>query len=158
MPPRIKKAEIPANLGAGTAVDPRFDKSNHPENQSVSNGLKFHGLEIGLAPMPKKRPRFNSDQGRAYHDDRYTKWLAEAVGQLQEQWQQQPPITRTQKVTIQLWGHRRGDCDNLAGAVLDSLVKAEILADDSVSVIDHLVIGFEPSKKPRIEIEIEVAA
>jgi Holliday junction resolvase RusA-like endonuclease len=50
---------------------------------------------------------------------------------------------------------RRGDLDNIAGSVLDSLVQAGILKDDSLRVVSSLAIALQWSKEaPTVSIKI----
>jgi Holliday junction resolvase RusA-like endonuclease len=83
---------------------------------------------------------------------RYQDWKALAVGALSDQAKAQVldiPITSA-TVQIELMGKhpRRGDLDNIAGSILDVLVQAGILRDDSISVVSSLTIALEYSSQP----------
>jgi Holliday junction resolvase RusA-like endonuclease len=97
--------------------------------------------------VPKARPRFS--KGHCYLPKNYREWKAEAVVELREQWQG-PPLSRAH-VTIEL-PKQRGDLDNIAGAVLDAMTEAGIIADDRMSCVEALSI-----KKTEGRINIQVS-
>jgi Holliday junction resolvase RusA-like endonuclease len=53
---------------------------------------------------------------------------------------------------------RRGDADNIAGAILDALVQAGVLKDDSLIHVKGLAVALEWSKKlePESTVVLEV--
>ena len=93
--------------------------------------------------VPKARPRFGG--GRAYLPQRYRDWKDKAIAELLSQTRPIEPISKAE-VSIDLFGSHRGDLDNLAGSVLDSLVVAGILLDDRLSVVSKLSIAHYPNK------------
>ena len=105
-------------------------------------------LTLTGAVVPKARPRVTGHI--AYMPERYVEWQSEAVAEL---CMQIPPgfgsLTRA-AVEITLLGKhpKRGDLDNIAGSVLDALVKAWILPDDNVNVVYRLSVEFRPDKQP----------
>lgn len=92
---------------------------------------------------PKQRPRFGS--GRAYLPSKYRDWKDNAIAELLSQSRPPNPIDKAE-VSIDLFGSHRGDLDNLAGAILDSLVQAGILLDDRIGVVSKLSIAHHPNK------------
>ncbi|SJZ38229.1 RusA family crossover junction endodeoxyribonuclease [Garciella nitratireducens] len=64
----------------------------------------------------------------------------------------------TVKITYYFKDRRRRDPDNYSGKfILDGLVRANILKDDSFSNIDLVLIGEYDKENPRTEIEIQEA-
>jgi Holliday junction resolvase RusA-like endonuclease len=90
---------------------------------------------------------------------RYRDWKALAVGALSDQTKAHvldTPITSA-TVQIELMGKhpRRGDLDNIAGSILDVLVQAGILRDDSISVVSSLSIALQYStQSPIVQIQL----
>lgn len=109
-------------------------------------------LSLKMDPKSKQRPRFN---GRfAYTDKAYRDWLTEAIKQFEAQYDG-PTITKTTYVSIEMYGNSaRSDIDNLSGSVLDAMVKAKVIKNDNLTIIDDLRIKWYRSKDPVIEIEI----
>jgi Holliday junction resolvase RusA-like endonuclease len=93
--------------------------------------------------VPKARPRFGG--GRAYLPQRYRDWKENAIIELLSQTRPIEPISKAE-VSIELFGSHRGDLDNLAGSLLDSLVQAGILLDDRIGVVSKLSIAHHPNK------------
>ena len=98
--------------------------------------------------VPKARPRL---AGRAYTQPEYKDWMSDAVCQLYGQLHDfqiefddwiLPAIHEPVDINIVLSGkhNRKGDLDNVAGSILDALVKAEIIRDDNMSVVVKLNI------------------
>ena len=112
-------------------------------------------LHIPLRPMSKERPRSFSGQSRPYMSRNYKLWLKDAIAVLGEWWVY-PPLARTECVGITLFGPARGDLDNKAGAVMDALVKAEVLKDDNVNVVPNLNLRFRRSKTKDAHIHVRI--
>jgi Holliday junction resolvase RusA-like endonuclease len=93
--------------------------------------------------VPKARPRFGGS--RAYLPPRYRDWKENAIAELLSQTRPPEPIAKAE-VSIDLFGSHRGDLDNIAGAVLDSLVQSGILLDDSIGVVSKLTVSHHPNK------------
>lgn len=104
------------------------------------------------APLkPKERPRFSLG-GHAYMTSAYRKWKEVVRAQAVEQWGakgQWSPVA----LHISLYGPRRGDLDNLGGAVMDALTGV-VYPDDSVTHIRHLSVMW--AKAPTIDQTITV--
>lgn len=95
--------------------------------------------------VPKARPRFNSNTGRAYHAPRYRDWLDMATDTVAIMHRGAPlegptlirvaftpagaDIAYMPCSPVQYKG-RRGDIDNMAGSCLDALQKGGAIAND----------------------------
>lgn len=85
-------------------------------------------------------------------------WRSRAVGELREQFSSYKvtnyPIKL--KMTFYRSTKRRSDLDNMSSGVLDALVEAGVLDDDSFTHIDtlHLLYGGVDKENPRVDIEI----
>jgi Holliday junction resolvase RusA-like endonuclease len=112
-------------------------------------------LSIDGQVVPKARPRFKSGQG-GFLPQRYRDWKEGAILQLRSQVAMVEGFSPMSKVhlAVMIQGASRGDLDNLAGAIMDALVQAGILKDDSVSCVRSLSIQHQPSKKPYSTITI----
>ncbi|MCS7032322.1 MAG: RusA family crossover junction endodeoxyribonuclease, partial [Gloeomargarita sp. SKYG116] len=81
--------------------------------------------------QPKPRPR--AGRWGVYLPPKYKNWKLATVSELEEQMfrlgRHRFPIEQA-TIRIELHGQCRGDPDNLAGAILDALVAAGVLADD----------------------------
>lgn len=98
---------------------------------------KMHSreLHIPLRPMSKERPRSFSGQRRPYMSRNYKLWMKDCVAVMQEWWIL-PPLQKVEHIHIEHHGAARGDLDNKTGAVMDALVKAKVIIDDNVTVVD----------------------
>lgn len=92
-------------------------------------------LHIPLRPMSKERPRSFQGQARPYMSRNYKLWMQDAVSIIQEWWTG-PPLQKVKFLEIEHHGAARGDLDNKDGSVMDALVKAGVIKDDNVNVID----------------------
>lgn len=110
-------------------------------------------LKIEGAIAPKARPRFN---GRAYLPAKYRDWKEKAIAQIQDQLPVNHQPIKKCSISLNLYGALRGDLDNLAGAILDSLVQSGAIADDRLSIVQKLFISHEASKIKGCQILIEV--
>lgn len=95
--------------------------------------------------VPKARPR--AWNGRNLIPKKYRQWKKGAIAVFSQQWQHAP--LSGVDVSIQLSGKhsRRGDLDNISGAILDALVQSEVLKDDNLINVQSLAIGLDYDKK-----------
>lgn len=100
---------------------------------------------------PKARPRLGG--GRAYLPDNYRRWKNDAIAQLFSQRQGLDPISKCQ-IEIEIGGKQIGDCDNIAGSILDALVQSNVLVDDRLSIVCRLTIEHFPDRQPGAIIKI----
>lgn len=101
--------------------------------------------------IPKKRPRVT--RNATFMPPAYAEWLDDSAFLLSSQWRNNYPNFQLEFpliIAIAFIGKhpKRGDLDNLSGAVLDALVKGAILPDDSVKFICTLYIKFDPDPSP----------
>ena len=105
--------------------------------------------------VPKARPRVSF--GRAYLPQNYRNWKDSAIAELMTQYQGEP-LKAVESVAIELTGKhsRRGDADNIAGALLDAMVQGGLLVNDNLTVVPKLSITLSYDKKepPRCSIAI----
>ena len=108
---------------------------------------KMHSreLHIPLRPMSKERPRSFSGQRRPYMSRNYKLWTKDCVAVMQEWWVG-PPLQKVKFLEIEHHGAARGDLDNKDGSVMDCLVKAGVIKDDNVNVIDDRRSTFHKAK------------
>ena len=108
---------------------------------------KMHSRElyIPLRPMSKERPRSFQGQSRPYMSRNYKLWMKDCVTIMQEWWVG-PPLQKVKYVFIEHHGAARGDLDNKDGSVFDALVKAGVLVDDNVNVVDKRGSAFYKAK------------
>jgi len=111
-------------------------------------------LRITSSIPPKPRPRMGKNG--CYLPTRYTSWESSAVLELASQTRgiQGLPINYGIALEIRLGGHCKGDLDNLIKSVCDVLVKAQVLQDDSLSVVQGIYAVWEKSRKPYCVIKI----
>jgi len=95
--------------------------------------------------MPKERPRSFSGQRRPYMSRNYKLWTKDCVALMQEWWVG-PPLQKVKFLEIEHHGAARGDLDNKDGSVMDCLVKAGVIKDDNVNVIDDRRSTFRKAK------------
>lgn len=108
---------------------------------------KMHSreLHIPLRPMSKERPRSYQGQSRPYMSRTYKLWMKDCVAVMQEWWVG-PPLQKVKFLEIEHHGAARGDLDNKDGSVMDALVKAGVIKDDNVSIIDDRRSTFHKAK------------
>ena len=72
----------------------------------------------------------------------YRQWKLGAIAELRRQWGERSPIPHPVSVSISLRGKhsRRGDLDNIAGAILDALQDAGVLQNDNSKAVPSLSI------------------
>jgi Holliday junction resolvase RusA-like endonuclease len=111
-------------------------------------------LRVTAPVVPKPRPRVG--RHKCYLPSRYTSWESSAVLDLVTQTKgiQGLPINYGIGLTIRLGGSCRGDLDNIIKSVCDVLVKAQVLQDDSLSIIRSIYATWEKSRKPYCVIKI----
>jgi len=111
-------------------------------------------LTIMSPVVPKPRPRLG--RNNCYLPGKYTLWESSAVLELipQRNGIKGLPIDYGVALTIRIGGHCRGDLDNLIKSVCDALVKAQILRDDSLSIVQGINATWEKSRNPYCIIQI----
>ena len=106
----------------------------------------LYRLEGSIAP--KARPRFSR---HAYLPESYRQWRNDAELQLLAQGIPPHPLGKSSIEIILAGKHsRRGDCDNIAGSILDALVAVGILKNDNLANIPELSIALHHSKESPI--------
>lgn len=109
--------------------------------------------------VPKARPRSGKNRSH-YLPENYRDWKQSAIWELQRQHQGEP-IAVPVAIEITLTGKhsRRGDADNIAGAILDAMVQAGILIDDNLTRIPSLSIRLiHNGEKPSTTIKVNPCA
>lgn len=79
----------------------------------------------------KARPRFS--KGRVYTADKYGQWKREAIARLLTL--KLPPAPKPCFIECYFVNFLSSDADNLQGAVMDAMVQAEYLKNDSSSYV-----------------------
>jgi Holliday junction resolvase RusA-like endonuclease len=105
-------------------------------------------LELRGPIVPKARPRGRGKQH--YLPDDYREWKEAAIGQLR---QQLGPLRLSGiRLNVLLKGKhsRRGDADNIVGAIMDALVQGEILANDNLVAVTALSVELQHSPLPPV--------
>jgi Holliday junction resolvase RusA-like endonuclease len=95
--------------------------------------------------VPKARPRVTVNG--TYNPENYSAWKQDAIAYFERQWAREPLSGVTVSILLKGKHSRRGDLDNIAGAILDALVQAEILKDDNLIHVRGLTVALEWSKK-----------
>jgi Holliday junction resolvase RusA-like endonuclease len=101
-------------------------------------------LEIHHQLFSKARPRVTKT-GHAFMPAAYRKNQKELLAKIKEQYNG-PPLEGPLRVEIELRGEGRGDIDNIAGALMDTVNKV-LWVDDRVSIIPQLEISWQKAKK-----------
>ena len=100
---------------------------------------------INIAPRPASRPRCTR-RGIVYTDPTYKTWLETFAALIQDDWHR-APLQRIEHISILINGpSRRGDIDNHIKSVLDGLVRAGVLRNDNLKVLDSIHANFSDSK------------
>lgn len=102
-------------------------------------------LQLNGAVVPKSRPRVTSNG--TYMPRRYRDWKQGAILDILSQVSSVRvalPIAKA-SICVQVQGRHRGDADNVAGALLDTLVEAGILRDDRLTCVPELYVFHEPN-------------
>jgi len=95
----------------------------------------------------KGRPRF-SPSGRVYTGDKYGKWKREAVSHLRTQYID-VRLPAPCEISCYFVNFLSSDSDNLIGSVLDALVQAELIQNDSSSFVTGVRGYFTSVRKPK---------
>ena len=92
--------------------------------------------------IPKARPKVT--RNGTFYPPRYKDFLEDATRQLIIQKKVfRRKLTPPCELEIVLYNpHRRGDCDNLAGSIMDVLVRAEILPNDNLNSVCQLFVAY----------------
>lgn len=100
-------------------------------------------LDGPIVPKARARTTVNG----TFHPHRYNNWKQGAIADISDQYQGEP--LEYAEITISLSGkhNRKGDADNVAGAVLDALVQAKVLVDDNMKRVPSLTIALDWQKK-----------
>jgi len=111
-------------------------------------------LRVMSPVVPKPRPRLG--RNGCYLPGGYTSWESSAVLELLSQRNgiKGLPIDYGIALDIKFGGHCRGDLDNLIKSVCDVLVKAQILRDDSLSIVRGINATWEKTRHPYCIIRI----
>jgi len=107
--------------------------------------------------VPKARPR--AWQGRNLLPENYRKWKLAAIADLRTQFYLEP--LSNVAISIALIGKhsRRGDADNIAGAILDAMVQSGILKDDNLINVTALAIElqYDKTQQPKALITVSTS-
>lgn len=108
--------------------------------------------------VPKARPR-GTPNGRHYLPKNYREWKEAAIWELKQQHNGMAIAVPVGVEIILLGKHRRrGDADNIAGAILDAMVQAGILVDDNLSRVPSLSIKLiHNGDRPSTQIKVDCA-
>ena len=112
-------------------------------NKELRNISDPYILNIDIQPRPASRPRYpGKNGGRPYTDAAYRAWLSDFQQIVIREWLQ-PPLEHVSHLEIIFNGPtKRGDLDNYLKACLDGLVKAGVLKNDNLSVLDSIETHF----------------
>ncbi len=109
--------------------------------------------------VPKARPRFH--QGRAMLPLNYRRWQSKTYLYVEKLLRDRAitglPFEKA-TVEIQFIGSHLGDLDNLAGAILDVMVKTNIVTDDRIRCIPKLILSHEPGDTCGAWVRVEAMA
>jgi len=119
----------------------------------MSDTYTFH---LSGPIVPKARARVTANG--TYHPHEYQRWKRDAVAALMAQYHGQPLSGVSVSILLQGKHSRRGDADNIAGAILDALVQAKVLKDDNLIHVRSLAVTLEWDKKlePESTIILEI--
>ena len=100
-----------------------------------------YSFELNGPIVPKARAR--TTKNGTYHPRRYSEWKSGAIADISSQYRGQP--LEYAEITISLTGKhsRQGDCDNVAGSILDALVQAGVIVDDNMKRVPSLTIALD---------------
>lgn len=106
---------------------------------------------------PKARPRVLKNKGVL--PKTYREWKTRAKKEIEEQFEEneeKPTTLNKCLIKIDLIGNhpKKGDIDNIAGAILDILVDAQIIKNDNLNNIPSLEINFQENKEQPPIVEI----
>lgn len=126
-------------------------KRKQPKGYGMTTKTSHHFTLTG-AVVAKARPRVTR-QG-TFLPQKYRDWKEEAIAELLSQRTRYKSLEEV-TISIELYGTCRGDLDNIAGAILDALVRAEIIKDDRVSLVKALSVRHCGGKTKKVDINIE---
>lgn len=95
----------------------------------------------------KARPRFSSRTGAVHTEGRYGQWKCDAVTQLRAM--KLPQALTPVAVQCTFVNFFSSDSDNLLGSILDALVTAEVLKNDSSGYVVASSGAFAKTRKRR---------
>ena len=109
-------------------------------------------IKVILHLRKRAKPRGGIGKyGNITHSSKgYREWQDEAISLIR--CMKIPPIGVIYSLHIVFYRKGRGDLDNLAGGVMDLLVKAGVIEDDDWVTIPNLIITTNPEKKDQIDI------
>lgn len=113
---------------------------------------------FGRVPSKKNSKRIvqTSSRPRLISSDAYLAWHEEQMLRIKRHKPKQPIPAAHVAITFFAGTRRKFDLSNAAESVMDLLVDAGILADDSYDVVPRLLLtygGLDPSN-PRVEVEL----
>jgi len=107
----------------------------------------------------KKNSRINTRSGRSFPSARFTEWEKTALEEFNDQFKGLKVTGYPISIVMVFYNtdDRRHDLDNQSSSILDTLVKAKILEDDSQKFVDCLQLqyGGIDKKNPRCEIFLD---
>jgi len=111
--------------------------------------------EVDLKPIPQSRPKV-ARNGRVYYSKLSTAYRRDIVFMLRSLFKRKV-ISEPCSIKMLVNGLRKGaDLDNMAKQLIDSLVDADIIADDSWSTVRHIEIEYDESMPEGVRIEINL--
>ena len=113
--------------------------------------LPTQKFTLSGAVIPKTRPRVT--RRGTFLPKRYREWKEEAIAILLSQRISFETMDKV-AIAIELYGSARGDLDNIAGAILDALVQADIIVDDRISIVKELSIRHCGGKTKEVHITL----
>ncbi len=124
----------------------------------IGNPQSTYCFELhGNIPSKKNRIRFAG--GRVYHDSKFDTWHKKAMAELEPQALVEGCIAKTSSITLvfSFESQRKKDLDNVASSVMDLLVDAGILKDDSYKIVPQLILlGSYNKGVSRTKIEVSL--
>lgn len=116
-------------------------------------------LTISGTTPSKKNSRINTRSGRSFPSKRFTEWEKTALPELQKQFAGLKVTGYPVTVTMCFFNadKRRHDLDNQCSSILDTLVKAGILEDDSQNYVEaiQLQYGGHDKTNPRCDVWLD---
>lgn len=106
--------------------------------------MSVYTFELLGPIVPKARARTTANG--TYHPHRYNSWKKGAIADLCSQYRGDP----IDRAVVNVWLHgkhsRRGDGDNVMGAIWDALVQAKVLSEDNMKRLPAGAFDLEWSK------------
>ena len=110
-------------------------------------------MTIDGKPVPQGRPKV-SRSGRVYYGATCVAYRWE-VTMLMRKMYEGEPLEGPVSVCLRFAGSRKGaDLDNLAKLILDAMVDAKILKDDSAQIVSRLLLEYMPDEEPGVDIVV----